>query len=170
MFARTQRYLLVALLTAVVALVGCPRAPGPAAPALGPPGPVAPPEGPAPGAGGGAAAQEVAWLESWDEAQARAEAEGKPLVIDFYMIPCEPCETFKNEVVPSAQVSQHAEAFVWVSINGEEETDLKDKFGVEGYPTVIIMKTDGEILYRQTGLPPTEEFAAALKEASGSGA
>ena len=152
---------------------GCQRSPqAPSAASPRPTSPPTPTEPASPTAGQAASTPEaekgVAWLDSLAEAKAKAQAEGKPLVIDFYTIPCPPCEEFEDKVVPSAEVSRYADAFVWVSINGEEDTDASGQFAVKGYPTIIVMRPDGEVLYRKAGLPTVAEFAGALKKASAS--
>ncbi len=66
-----------------------------------------------------------------------------------------------------SEVAAYAGAFVWVTINGEEDTDASGRFAVKGYPTIIVMRPDGEVVYRKAGLPTVQEFAGALKKASG---
>ncbi len=188
---RLHRVWLGVLTAAAVVLIGaalggCTRPRQPQAPATGPaavsdaagapsaepPSPRSSEEATASQAERGEEGEGVQWLHSLDEAKAKAGAEGKPLLIDFYTVYCPPCKTFKEEIVPSPEVSRYADSFVWATIDCEQDPEAAERFQVEAVPTIVIMKADGEIVRRLVGvqgLPDINraiaEFVAVLEEA-----
>lgn len=111
------------------------------------------------------AASPIAWETSLAQAQAKAAAEGKLVMVDFYTEWCRWCqkldaETFANEKVTKAI----AEGFVSVRLNAEKEgADQAQQLGVEGYPTVVFLNAEGKELGRIPGYLGPEDFLAELR-------
>jgi thiol:disulfide interchange protein DsbD len=61
---------------------------------------------------GAASAATIPWVHDIDTATARAEAEGKPIFIDFYADWCIPCKQMDREVFPDPEVRAELAAFV----------------------------------------------------------
>lgn len=111
-------------------------------------------------------ASPIAWEANLPQAQARAAAEGKVVMVDFYTEWCRWCqkldaETFTNEKVTRAI----AEGFVPVRLNAEKEgADQAQRLGVEGYPTVVFLNAEGKELGRIPGYLGPEDFLAELRQ------
>lgn len=72
-------------------------------------------------------------------ALARAQAQGKPLLVHFFAIWCPPCNELGEHTYPSAEFQAAAEDFVLVALDADAATSFawKARFKVGGYPTVL---------------------------------
>lgn len=93
----------------------------------------------------------VPFLHDFEEAEARARAEGKPLFVDFETTWCGPCKIMDEWVYTADSVVDAATRVVPVKVDGDERLDLKDRFGVEGFPTMILLNPDGTERRRASG-------------------
>ena len=103
---------------------------------------------------------------SLDQALARAAKEKRIVFIDFYTTWCGPCKlldntTWKDEKV-IALLNQKTLA---LKIDAEKETALSKKYGINAYPTLLLLKPDGSILDRMVGYQTPEQFATSLQSA-----
>jgi thiol:disulfide interchange protein DsbD len=108
--------------------------------------------------------------EAFEKTLARARAEGKPVLIDFYADWCAACKELERETYPSPEVLAETERFLNIKIdatNSEDALDaLMDHFGVQGLPTVAFVSSKGELLRnpRVTGFLEPRPFAEQLKK------
>lgn len=63
-----------------------------------------------------------------------------------------------------------AEKFVTIKINPEDSTrpenaEARERYQVSGYPTVVFVHPDGEVITRVVGYYPPQEFADAMTDA-----
>lgn len=111
------------------------------------------------------ATTEITWIADFDEATAKAKAEGKDLLVDFTGSDwCVWCHRLDDEVFSTAEFKEYAAAnFVTVALdfpndpeikaqvpNPERNSELSEKYGVTGFPTVLLMTPDG-VVYGKTG-------------------
>lgn len=93
----------------------------------------------------------VAFLHDFAEAEALARQEGKPLFIDFETTWCGPCKIMDEWVYTADPVVDASHGVIAVKIDGDEHPELKEQFGVSGFPTMIILDPEGEELRRVSG-------------------
>lgn len=102
----------------------------------------------------------VEWMTDLDAAKAKAVAENKPLLIDFTGSDwCTWCIKLKQEVLSTPEFEQFvAGKFIPVEIDvpqdaskvgGEEQLNknrqICENYGVEGFPTVMVVTPDGQV-------------------------
>lgn len=124
------------------------------------------------------AAQEAEWLTDLTKAKDKARADKKMVLIDFNGSDwCPPCKALRKDVFSSPLFVAYAKTnLVLVDIDfpvHKEQTEelkkanqaLAEKFGVEGYPTVVVLSTDGNELKKETGYSgqSAKEFIAELE-------
>ena len=98
---------------------------------------------------------------SYGDATTKAKAEHKGVLIDFMTDWCRWCDTLDVRTYPDRAVSEFVnENFVSVKIDAEkgEGIDIAKKFGVRAYPTILLVKSDGEEIDRLVGYDPPEQF------------
>ncbi len=125
--------------------------------------------------GVGAASQAsptVTWMSDEAAARARAQAEGKPLLIDFTAEWCAACHeleryTFSDPTVAAAI----RDGFVAVRIDCTDRADatvtaLQQRYGVLGLPTVVVARPDGTRVDATVGFEEAAPFLARIRAAA----
>ena len=106
---------------------------------------------------------------SYAEALAASKAEGKPVFIDFYTAWCGPCKMMAKNIFPQQAVGEYMnDSFVCIKLDAEKEgTEQAKKFGVNAYPTMIIVGSDEQVIFTKVGanMDP-DAFVAELKSGS----
>lgn len=102
---------------------------------------------------------------TFEEAVAAAKAEKKLVFIDFYATWCMPCKRMAVEVFPQPAVGEYMnETFVSLKIDAEKEgKELAVTYGVQAYPTFVVVDTDRKEVARIVGSKKADEFVADMK-------
>jgi uncharacterized protein YyaL (SSP411 family) len=125
-------------------------------------------------------ADDVTWLTSVPDATAQAKKESKLVLLDFTGSDwCSWCKKLDAEVFSQAQFADYAKknlVLVEVDFPAQKKLDaalvkandaLKDKYKITGYPTLVVLKPDGTVVWNQVGYmeggPPA--VIAKLEEA-----
>src|SRR3974377_1471959 len=96
---------------------------------------------------------------SFDEASQKAAQTGKLLFVDFYTTWCGPCRLMDKTPWPNDAVSRVLrEKTVPIRLDAEKETKLADRYHIEGYPTMLLLKPDGTELDRFLGYRDAKTF------------
>lgn len=105
---------------------------------------------------------------TWEEAFAKAKAEGKHVVVDAYTDWCYWCKVMdKNTFTDEAIGSYFNEEFVPIKLDMEKGfgIDVAMKFRVRGFPTLLYFNPDGELVVKKAGYEQdNEKFLEFIKE------
>ena len=104
----------------------------------------------------------VTFLHDFKKAEALASKENKPLFIDFEATWCGPCKTMDQLVYTADVVVKAAQNVISVKVDGDKQPELKKQFRVGGYPTMILLTSQGEELKRTSGYVGVKEMAVFL--------
>jgi thiol:disulfide interchange protein DsbD len=120
----------------------------------------------------------VAWLEApqgqlqWEHSEPaatqRASSEAKPVLLDFTAEWCGACKELARHTFADPTVQREASRFVAVRVDATSDDDpavdqLKDKYGVVGLPTVILLGANGRERARITQFVPPDQFLSTLR-------
>jgi thiol:disulfide interchange protein DsbD len=110
----------------------------------------------------------LVWLSDEREALARAKAEGRPVILDFWADWCVACKELDRTAWADPRVREEAARFVAVKVDGTEDTPefqaLTAKYQVVGMPTVLFIDSRGrEVPARVTGAVGGDEMLAWMK-------
>lgn len=107
------------------------------------------------------------WHTNIDKAQAAAKQSGKPILLEFHGSNwCPPCKKMKADVFSTSTFKEWAsENVVLVDVDFPRPSNLSaaqekhnralaDKYGIEGFPTFILVSADGTELWRHVGYHP----------------
>ena len=109
------------------------------------------------------AAKPLAFGKDFKAALAAGEREHKRVFVDFQTTWCGPCRQMEALVYSSAPIVDAAKDLIAVALDGDEERDLVKRFGVSGYPTMILFDPAGSELRRAVGYRSIQELLEFLK-------
>lgn len=123
--------------------------------------------------------EDDAWMTDFEASKAKAEAEDKPMLVDFTGSDwCMWCIKLDKEVFSKEAFKKYAaENLILVEIDfprQKSQSDelkaqnraLAEKYGVRGFPTILLLNAEGEVI-KKTGYRPggPEKYVEHLKEA-----
>jgi thioredoxin-related protein len=129
-------------------------------------------------AGAGAAAGLEGFQKTYADAQKQAKETGKPMYLHFTTTWCGWCRKIEQDCYAVADGKKALEKFVPATLDctvpqGQEpagETkiniDLMEKFGGSGYPFLVILTPEGDLLKTWAGYKPLPEFVKELEDVS----
>jgi thioredoxin-related protein len=107
----------------------------------------------------------IDWFEgSVEEAFASAKESGKPVYLYWGAVWCPPCHAISATVFKSPEFIERSKLFVPVYLDGDTENAQAygEKFGVRGYPTMIVFDSEGSELTRIPGGIDLQAYANIL--------
>lgn len=94
-----------------------------------------------------------------DQALAAAKRDNKVVVIDFFTTWCVPCKKLDTETWSNPEVQKWlAEKTVALKLDAEKEAEIAKRFGVQAYPTIVLLKADGTKLDQLVGFKQPKDF------------
>ena len=104
---------------------------------------------------------------SWESVLAKAKAEQKPIFLDIYASWCGPCKMLKKKSFSDKEVGTFFNTnFVNVSFDGETGDGgmLAAKYHISGYPTLIVLDKNGNLVSTHVGFLPPDELLILGKQ------
>lgn len=120
------------------------------------------------GAPRGAAAAGLRWERSFDEAQKKARAAHKPLMVDFWADWCSWCHRLDHTTYVDPRVVQLAQGFIPVKVNTEGDTReaaIALRYEVGSLPTIAFVSPAGRMILRVSGYQGPGQFPLTLAQA-----
>ncbi|HWX21155.1 MAG TPA: thioredoxin family protein [Candidatus Binatia bacterium] len=126
-----------------------------------------------------AARADEAWLTDLAKAQAKAKAESKMVLMDFNGSDwCPPCKLLRKNVLSSPEFLEYAtKNLVLVDVDfprGKTQSEqlkkanqeLAQKFHIEGFPSIVVLSSDGKELRKDVGYDgqDAKDFIAKLNK------
>jgi thioredoxin-related protein len=103
----------------------------------------------------------ITFLKDFDKARDNARVARKPLLVFFTLPDNESCkrsfEFFHNQEI--IKLSKH---FVCVSVDGGLSSSVCESYRVSGFPTVLLLNSEGKEIQRLTGKETKEQLSVQM--------
>ncbi len=95
----------------------------------------------------------------------RAASEGRPVLVDVFARWCPPCNRLRDEFLEQPQRKTLLQRFVLLSVDADDAGgfEIKERYEVGGYPTVLVLEPSGQLIDRIVGFPGAAAMAARLE-------
>lgn len=117
----------------------------------------------------GASAAGINWHKAYDTAKNEAKSSGKLMMIDFYTDWCGWCKKLDADTYPAQEVVKQSVKFVPIKLDAEKDAEgvrLAKKFGIDGYPTILFIDGNENLVYKVVGYEPAKQFAVSMGKAA----
>ncbi len=98
---------------------------------------------------------------TWKEIAAKAEKENKLIFLDIYATWCGPCKLLKKRTFPNEELGAYFNKhFINVTMDGEKGDGamLAAKYQIPGYPSLLILDKDGNVISNTAGYMPPKRL------------
>ena len=111
-------------------------------------------------------ASDVAW-QGWGAAAfARAQAEGKPILLSISAVWCHWCHVMDRTTYGDPEVVALVnERYIPIRVDTDLRPDINDRYNQGGWPSTVFLTPAGHVIYGGTYLPP-EQMLALLPQLS----
>jgi thiol-disulfide isomerase/thioredoxin len=99
---------------------------------------------------------------------ARAKQSGKLVLLDFSAVWCPPCNVLADEVLHKDLPELEGFEVAVLDVDHPSSFALKERYGVGGYPTVVVVDADGNEKSRTVGYENADTFLSWLTSTPGS--
>ncbi|MFR7812140.1 MAG: thioredoxin family protein, partial [Butyricimonas faecihominis] len=96
---------------------------------------------------------------TFNEALKKAKEQGKLIFMDCYTVWCVPCKMLAKDVFTRPEVGDYFNIHfinVKMDMGTEQGKVLNDKYQVTGYPTLLFLDGDGNLIHRIVGAPTAD--------------
>lgn len=113
-------------------------------------------------------ANSISWSSTATLAEAKQSATeaGKPIFVDLSTVWCGYSKKMKKNLYPDAAVAQAMNAgFIPLALDGEKSdgAELVSTLGINGFPTLLILDAQGNVLKKNTGYLDAQQLIAFMK-------
>ena len=91
------------------------------------------------------------WNTDLNSALTTAKNTNKLVLVDVYAPWCGYCKEMDKNTFQNPKVQEKLSNYVLVKVNGDENPDFVMKYQIYGYPTVLILDPDGNIVKTVSG-------------------
>lgn len=101
---------------------------------------------------------------SFEQVLTEAAKEHRIVLIDFYTTWCGPCKQLDQTTWKDKDVlSILGQKTIALKIDAEKEIALSKKYGINAYPTILLLKSDGSVLDRMVGYQAPGPFITSFQ-------
>ena len=99
-----------------------------------------------------------------DSALSAASQTDKLVLVDFSAEWCAACKVLEAQVFTDASVIEALQNYIFVEVDTDTFPESAKTYNVVGMPTLVVLISSGEELYRNVGLIAPEKFSQKLHE------
>jgi thiol-disulfide isomerase/thioredoxin len=109
----------------------------------------------------------IDFITNYSEGVKRAKAENKIIFIDVTASWCGPCKLLERNSFHNPELSAiHNEHFINIQLDEKYNKGFLSSHNINGFPTLIYMDSDENIIFRGSGVPTTKSLISIAKNLS----
>jgi protein disulfide-isomerase len=110
----------------------------------------------------------IPWMNDIRQAQQIAQQQQRPVLLHFYADWCAPCVRLEREVYPRPDIALAISSnYIPVKIDVQRSPDIARHFGVQSFPTDIVLDPAGRVLHRSVTPGDAGKYLQMLNELAG---
>jgi thiol-disulfide isomerase/thioredoxin len=115
----------------------------------------------------GSKIEKIFILNDSPKAFAQAKSQNKMVMIDFFGIWCPPCNMLDESVFNTKEFQSLEKQYIFLKLDADAPVswELKAKYNVKGYPTIILANAEGEEVSRIVGSRRAKAFVREMRAA-----
>jgi FKBP-type peptidyl-prolyl cis-trans isomerase 2 len=104
----------------------------------------------------------ISWVEDHDAGLTAARSRQKPLVLVLYADWCNFCKRLFDETLQDPRIKAVHDDFVWLRINSDKEKRYHEQYQQNGFPLIVLMDQDGQVVKKIDGFRDAGAFRTEL--------
>lgn len=109
-------------------------------------------------------AEDIEWVYSLSNGIGLAQEVNKPLMVDFYADWCGWCKKLDKDTYSDPKIIKLSNNFVCVKVNTDRNPQDSRKYKVRGLPTIVFLKSNGEIIEKVVGFRGPDDFTNIMSQ------
>lgn len=105
----------------------------------------------------------LTWIEDHDAGYETAKKEKKPMVLVLYADWCGYSKKMLENTLIDPRVLKFRDHFVWTKVDSDKDQSVKELYGQEGFPMIVITDSEGNIEKKIDGYKDADAFRKELK-------
>lgn len=105
----------------------------------------------------------ISWRSDLESAIKSAQNSGEPIMADFYTDWCGWCKKLDSDTYSDDKVDTLSKDFICVKVNADSDRALAAKYNVRGYPTILFLNSNGDVIGTIVGYRGPAEFSNAME-------
>ncbi|MDD3985260.1 MAG: thioredoxin domain-containing protein [Methanobacterium sp.] len=98
-------------------------------------------------------------IKDYNNLLKEAKKQHKKIFVDVYTDWCGFCKEMDETTFSNPQVKAELKKnYIIIKINGDFNKKLSEKYKIEGYPTLIVLNSNGKVIKKYTGYQVPKEF------------
>jgi thiol:disulfide interchange protein len=103
----------------------------------------------------------ISWLD-YDEGIDQAQTENRTVMLYFHTDWCSWCKKMEAETFKNSDVISESRNFVSIKVDGDDRSDLVERYNVNGYPTVVFINATGKVTNKVVGYQSASQFLDSM--------
>jgi thiol-disulfide isomerase/thioredoxin len=107
----------------------------------------------------------IKWLDDLEQAKWLSAKDGRPVIAYFTFDTCVWCKRLEKACYSDPKVVKLSRKLIWVTINRDRTPAIPKRFNVSAYPSLLVLGTKNENVFRFQSFQEPKEFIGNLKAA-----
>lgn len=109
-------------------------------------------------------AQGISWQQEYQMTLEEAREKNRPILFDFSRPNCVWCQKLEAITFRDPEVAELLnEQFVMVKVDASKNPNLAKAFGVESFPTMVVVSPEGQAVFKHAGFMDADQCQRTLE-------